>query len=795
MAALILAAASAAGIRRLTFDTDVLSLLPRDGRVTPAFRAFVEHFGSLDRLYLVFTAPDGHTIADYEREVDAWLERLRRSPLVTSVDGGVADASRDLSWLADRQLLLLDDRALQLAIGRLQGSGMREALASRRDLLTLPSPAIADLVRHDPLGLYDLLRDRLGGLRSGVAAMGAAEGGYVTPDGRRRLVTALPVRPPYDAQFSRTLMSELDRMRAAASGDARHEADDEEDTLPPVRLDAAGGHRIAVETEATVRRESITNGAGSLVLILPLLFLVFRSLWLVAVGPMPSALALILVLGGLGAAGATLSAAATASAAMLFGLGIDGVVLLYVAHTLALRDASAGPAAEHLEGPATSMLVGMWTTAATFYGLAIVDFPSLRQLGMLIGHSMVLCGVLTLVLVPALLPRRPLRGGAPLTMPRLAGWISRRRRAIVVAAAALTVASGIAALGLRVNPTLERLRSVTEGSGILEAVARDFGLPSDVYVVVQRGPDLDALLERNEALALRVAQEIPTLTIQPASWILPSHQTQEARAARVRGAGLSPAAVSRRLAAAAREEGYREDTFAPFVARLPQLLAQEERLDYKGYVEHGLGEIVRRFVTKQGDEWLLASYFFPTRDQIAPLYALAENFDGQATLTGLPLVNVELAERFVPEFLKGLAAGSAVVVVMIGLVLRSWRLSALALAPVAMGLLWAAGALALLRIELDLFALFAAVTFVGIGVDYGLHLVHRYRERGNAHRAVEELAPVILVAAAITALGYGTLIASDYPPLRSIGTVSLVAVATLTAASVLVLPAILAKPR
>ena len=81
-----------------------------------------------------------------------------------------------------------------------------------------------------------------------------------------------------------------------------------------------------------VKRESILNTVGSLALILPLLFIVFRSLWLVAVGSLPSALSLVVVLGALGFAGAQLSAAATGAAAMLFGLGVDGVVLLYVAH-------------------------------------------------------------------------------------------------------------------------------------------------------------------------------------------------------------------------------------------------------------------------------------------------------------------------------------------------------------------------------------------------------------------------------------------------------------------------------
>ena len=105
-----------------------------------------------------------------------------------------------------------------------------------------------------------------------------------------------------------------------------------------MRVEFAGGHRIAVETEAVVKRESILNTVGSLALILPLLFLVFRSLWLVAVGSLPSLLSLVVVLGALGFTGAKLSAAATGAAAMLFGLGVDGVVLLYVAHRLALAE-------------------------------------------------------------------------------------------------------------------------------------------------------------------------------------------------------------------------------------------------------------------------------------------------------------------------------------------------------------------------------------------------------------------------------------------------------------------------
>jgi predicted exporter len=792
VATIALVLASLGGMQRLTFDTDVLSLLPRDGRVIPAFRSFLASFGSLDQLYIVFSAPAGQSIADYDDEVDAWIDALRRAPEIARVDSGTVDTSRDFEWLADRQLLLLGDPALRRALARFSEAGMTPAIADRRSLLAVPSPGIAQLVRQDPLGLFDLMREQLGGSQAGLN-IGITEGGYLTSDGRRRLVIAQPKRPPYDAEFSRALFSRLEAIRTAIAA-RPHEAEPGDDTRAAVTVEFAGGHRIAIETEALVRRESISNTVGSLALILPLLFLVFRSPWLVAVGSLPSAISLLLVLGVLGVAGATLSAAATASAAMLFGLGVDGVVLLYVAYTRALDQGLAPDAAiDGLTGSSYSMLLGMWTTAATFYGLVFVDFPSLEQLGRLIGHSMVLCGLLTLVLVPATLPRtRGRRPARSLTMPGLAAWVQRHRVPILAGAALVTLALGLAATRLRINPTLDRLKSVSPAAALQEQLAPMFGLPGEVYVVLDEGPDLQARLSSNERVMSALAGRFPGLSRQPATALLPSQATQSRRAAIVAASGLSTAGVAAALTRAAGDTGFRPDSFDPFRARVPRLLDGSARLTFDAYHAHGLGDLLDRFIVKTPHGWLIASYIFPSSDaQAAAIGETIREVEPNATLTGLPLVNRELAERFLPQFVRGLAIGTIIVVAIVVWAFRDWWLSVLALLPTAIGLVWAAGLLALAGTELDLFALFAVVTFVGIGVDYGIHLVQRYRERGEAAPAIEELAPVILVAAAITVLGYGTLITSSYPPLRSIGIVSAVSVAALSIASVVVLPALL----
>ncbi|MEO6238777.1 MAG: MMPL family transporter [Vicinamibacterales bacterium] len=789
---LIVVMLSGLGLRRLSFDADVLSLLPHDGEAIPAFRAFLQRFGSLDQLFVVFTAAEGYAVSDYAGDVDRWTAQLRASPEIEWVDAGTPGPDRDWEWLAERQLLLLRGAALDTALARLQPEGMTGVLGSTRELLTMPSPAVAAMVSQDPLDLLGLLRRQLGGQRAGMA-MGMTEGGYLSADGRHRLVIAKPRQPPFDTRFSHLLMQRLESIDAAQRASFRA-ADDE--PRPPLEVAFAGGHRIALETEAVVKRESLMNAAGSLALILPLLYIVFRSVWLLVCGAVPSLASLLVALGVLGLAGATLSAAATGAAAMLFGLGMDGAVLIYVAHRLALsRGLDAEGAVRALGGPSASMLLGMLTTAATFYGLVFVDFPSLQQLGLVIGHSMVACGVLTLLLMPALLPkRRPAGPIRVLIWPSLASWIAAYRMRVLVLSAFATVGLGAAALGLRVDTSLERMRSTTPGARLEDSVRARFGLPTDVYVWVEEGPALEPLLRANEAFAARLRSETPGLVVDAPSALLPSSAAQAQSLTRVHDRVPPAAIVEAALVRAATEAGFQRGTFDAFVSRLPRLL-NPEGLTYDGYRAHRLGDLIGRFVSHEPGGWTLATYAFPaTVDQARALERIATAAGG-GRLTGLALVNRDLAVRFVPQFIRGLSIGSVIVVLLIVLTFRTWRLSILALVPTIAGLIWSAGLLALARVPLDLFALFAVVTFVGIGIDYGIHVVHRYREDGNAELAVAELAPVIVVAGLITLAGYGTLINSSYPPLRSIGLVSVVSVFTLIAASVLLLPALLITGR
>lgn len=785
-AAAILAVVSAWSLRRLNFDANILHLMPRDGVAVPAFRDYLERFGSLDYLYVIVDAPEGQAIADYAETVDALTAALRRVPGIERVDAGPRDRARDWRYLSDRVLLLVAPSTPDV-LDRFDRARLPAQLAATRELLSLPGPEVAELVRADPLGLLVLLRDRLAGAASGMK-LDASSGAYVSADGRSRLVLARPRRPPFDTAFGRALYASLDGVEREVEKAHADAAPD----LPMPRIRFAGGHAIALEMHGMMRAESIWNAVGALVVILPLLYFAFRSPWLVAVGAVPSALSMLVVLAIYAWLGIPLSAAGAGAAAMQFGLGIDGVVLLFVAYRHVGR-VVADDGGEDLAGPSTSMLLGMWTTAATFYGLAVVDFPSLEELGLLIGHSMMVCGVLTLVLVPALLPARPPAVKA-LTMAWLPRLIVRHRRAILSGAAVLTVAALVFAPGLRADASLERLRGTSPASTFEAEVASRFGLPRDVYLVVDEGPALQPLLEANERLVAALAREAPGVAVHAPTSLLPSERSQAAVASRLAARAVDPARVAADLAVAAGEAGFRPGTFDRFAETLPALLDPAARLTYDGFRAHGLEDLLDRSIIHRGDTWTVVTYVYPsTPGAVEAVRRAVGATPGGARLSGLPEVNREMGRRFGPEFAKGMAVGSIVVVGLLIAAFRRWDLTVLALVPTAVALVWAAGLLAVSGVSLDLFSMFAVMTFVGIGVDYGIHLVHRcaHGEPGDRVAAVAHLGPVILVAALTTLLGFGTLVTSSYPPLRLLGLVSAVAIVALGLTSLFVLPALL----
>mgnify|MGYP003693577391 CR=1 FL=1 len=104
--------------------------------VIQSFRTFLARFGSLDQLYVVFTAPEGHAIAELRRSRSSrGPTACARAPEIARVDAGVVDPTRNFGWLADHQLLVLHGRLLDDALPPLSRKACLRPSPRRRDLL------------------------------------------------------------------------------------------------------------------------------------------------------------------------------------------------------------------------------------------------------------------------------------------------------------------------------------------------------------------------------------------------------------------------------------------------------------------------------------------------------------------------------------------------------------------------------------------------------------------------------------------------------------------------------------
>ena len=524
--------------------------------------------------------------------------------------------------------------------------------------------------------------------------------------------------------------------------------------------------------------------------ILVLLLIVYRSAWLFVAGAIPMAVATLGSIAINGVIHDRLSAAATGTSALLFGLGIDGLVLMYVHFVEARASGSSADAAiEHLADAGTSMLLGCFTTAATFFALTWIDLPGLQELGRLVGVGMLLGGPLTLLLVPALLPSRAPRR-PPLSAAALARALHRCQRPILAAAAVLTLVALPLARGLILDLRLQRLQPDTPAVRLHRELQTRFGIDRDVAMIVAQGTDLESLLRQDRELSVRLRAGEPARPYTGPSTLLPPLADQASVAELLRERRPLIPELQARLRTLADSEGFKPGALDAFINRIPQMLDPALRLDYQGYRDHGLTPLLSRLIAG-GSPFTTAAYVeLRGAGDVGHIQAAAAAVSPGIAVTGLPVINIELADRFPRRFETALAAGAVAVFLLMLAVFRKPVPALLALAPMLIGLLWAAAIMSVFRLSLDVFGIFAVLMLIGIGVDYGIHLVHRART-DDVQSAVAHIVPANLAAAGIALLGCGSLVASAYPPLRSLGILTVVGLITCLIASVIVLPAMM----
>lgn len=113
-------------------------------------------------------------------------------------------------------------------------------------------------------------------------------------------------------------------------------------------------------------------------------------------------------------------------------------------------------------------------------------------------------------------------------------------------------------------------------------------------------------------------------------------------------------------------------------------------------------------------------------------------------------------------------------------------------APLTLGLGVTIGFMVLCDVKLNFFNMLALPTLIGMGVDDGVHMYHRYRELGrhSARYIVKTTGFAAGLTTLTTSIGFASLMLADHRGLNSLGLVSVVGMCAALLATLLILPAL-----
>ncbi|MBB4301237.1 hypothetical protein GGD81_000252 [Rhodobium orientis] len=168
-------------------------------------------------------------------------------------------------------------------------------------------------------------------------------------------------------------------------------------------------------------------------------------------------------------------------------------------------------------------------------------------------------------------------------------------------------------------------------------------------------------------------------------------------------------------------------------------------------------------------------------------------------VTGIDAVAARSSTEMISQLNRSLAAAIIVIIIAIGLSMRSARASLVSILPNVMPIAVGGTFLWLSGIGLQFTSVVAFTISFGMAVDSTIHMLNRYRletaARGEGaaalHRTVVAVGPVLLVSTIVLVVGLGVTVTSVMPTVRLYGEVSVIVLTTALVANLLFLPAIL----
>lgn len=135
----------------------------------------------------------------------------------------------------------------------------------------------------------------------------------------------------------------------------------------------------------------------------------------------------------------------------------------------------------------------------------------------------------------------------------------------------------------------------------------------------------------------------------------------------------------------------------------------------------------------------------------------------------------------------------AVVFVLLLLDFGRFRDAILAMTPMVIGIVWMTGLMGLLGLKINILNIMAIPLIVGIGIDDGVHLLHRWHIEKDIYHVFASTGKAVTITSLTTMLSFGSLVFATYRGFGSFGLALFIGTGMCLLASVLILPGFLRK--
>lgn len=205
-------------------------------------------------------------------------------------------------------------------------------------------------------------------------------------------------------------------------------------------------------------------------------------------------------------------------------------------------------------------------------------------------------------------------------------------------------------------------------------------------------------------------------------------------------------------------------------------------------------EITSQFFNKTGDRMLIT---LVPKEKVWDFEFLSQFTEQMKrvspSITGTPPMFLALIKYIARDGRLATLLTLVVVFILLLIDFRKIGVVLITMIPLIFGAVWMVGLLKTIGKELTLLNVMGIPMIIGIGIDFGVHFIHRYRHegKGQIRTVVASTGKAIMITSMTTMIGFGTLLLAKYRGMGSLGLLLVLGVGACFVTTVWLLPALL----